>query len=125
MTPEGFFTASPDGHKLLSIVRGLEVFSIDQFYQVLYRPDLVREKLAGDPDGKVRDAAAKLDLAKLIDSGRVPKVAIVSHKAEDSSSSELVNLEASLTDEGGGIGKVEWRIRNKESGDRPHHRRGR
>ena len=118
MTPEGFFAASPAGHRLLSIVRGLEVFSIDQFYQVLYRPDLVREKLAGDPDGKVRDAAARLDLAKLIESGRVPKVAIVSHKAEDSSSSDLVNLEASLTDEGGGIGKVEWRISNKGSGNR-------
>jgi WD40 repeat protein len=119
ITPEGFFAASPNGHTLLSIVRGLEAFSIDQFYQVLYRPDLVREKIAGDPDGKVKDAAAKLDLAKLIDSGPVPKVAITSHKPLNVSQTDLVTVEAHLTDQGGGIGKAEWRISSKESGDRP------
>ena len=95
---------------MLTVVRGLEVYSIDQFYQTLYRPDLVREKLAGDPDGKVRAAAAKLDLAKLIDSGRVPSVAITSHKAQDISPADLVTLEALLADQGGGIGRAEWRI---------------
>jgi hypothetical protein len=86
------------------------VFGIDQFYQTLYRPDLVREKLAGDPDGKVREAAARLDLAKLIDSGRVPSVAIVSHKAQDTSPTDLVTVEARIVDRGGGIGRAEWRI---------------
>jgi WD40 repeat protein len=61
VTPEGFFDSSPDGAKNLTVVRGLEVFSIDQFFSQLHRPDLVREKLAGDPQGKVREAAAKLD----------------------------------------------------------------
>jgi hypothetical protein len=115
ITPEGFFAASLNGHELLAVVRGLDVFSIDQFYQILYRPDLVREKLAGDPDDRVKDAAAKLDLGKLIDGGRVPKIAITSHKPHDVSSSDLVTIEASLTDEGGGIGKAEWRISSKES----------
>ena len=110
MTPEGFFDASAKGAEMLTIVRGLDVYSIDQFYQVLYRPDLVREKLAGDPNGKVREAAAKLDLAKLIDSGRVPNVAIISHKAQDTSPVDLVTVEARLADQGGGIGRAEWRI---------------
>jgi hypothetical protein len=110
VTPEGFFDASSKGAEMLTIVRGLEVFGIDQFYQALYRPDLVREKLAGDPDGKVRDAAAKLDLAKLTESGRVPNVAITSHKAQDASDVDLVTLEARLIDRGGGIGRAEWRI---------------
>ena len=110
ITPEGFFDASAKGAEMLTVVRGLEVFGIDQFYQALYRPDLVREKLAGDPDGKVRDAAAKLDLAKLTDSGRVPNVAITSHKAQDTSPDDLVTLEARLVDQGGGIGRAEWRI---------------
>lgn len=110
ITPEGFFDASPKGGEMLSIVRGLEVFGIDQFYQSLYRPDLVREKLAGDPDGKVRAAVAKLDLAKLLDSGRVPSVTITSHKAVDASQTDLVTLDARLADQGGGIGRAEWRI---------------
>jgi WD40 repeat protein/uncharacterized caspase-like protein len=110
ITPEGFFDASANGAHVLSIVRGLEVFGIDQFYQVLYRPDLVREKLAGDPAGKVKAAAARLDLAKLMDSGRVPRVAITSHKVEDASPVDLVTVEARLADQGGGIGRAEWRI---------------
>ena len=35
LTPEGFFDASSRGAEMLTIVRGLEVFSIDQFYQTL------------------------------------------------------------------------------------------
>ncbi|HEY1244687.1 MAG TPA: caspase family protein, partial [Hyphomicrobiaceae bacterium] len=110
ITPEGFFDASTRGAEMLTVVRGLQVFSIDQFYQGLYRPDLVREKLAGDPDGKVRAAAARLDLAKLIDTGRAPDVRIVSHRANDASRDDRVTLKAQLIDQGGGIGRAEWRI---------------
>ena len=110
ITPEGFFDASAQATDMLSIVRGLEVFGIEQFYQALYRPDLVREKLAGDPDGKVSAAAARLDLAKLLDSGPIPKVAITSHKAQDTSPADLVTMEARISDQGGGIGRAEWRI---------------
>lgn len=110
ITPDGFFDASAKGAEMLSIVRSLDVFSIDQFYQTLYRPDLVREKLAGDPNGKVKDATAKLDLAKLLGSGRPPRVTITSHGAEETSSVDLVTVEAELTDQGGGIGRAEWRI---------------
>jgi WD40 repeat protein/uncharacterized caspase-like protein len=110
ITPEGFFDASPKGAEMLSVVRGLQVFGIDQFYQELYRPDLVREKLAGDPEGKVKAAAAKLDLGKLVDSGRVPTVDIVSHKAQETTPNDLVTVEAVIVDQGGGVGKAEWRI---------------
>lgn len=110
MTPEGFFDASAKGAEMLTVVRGLEVYGIDQLYQALYRPDLVREKLAGDPSGKVKEAAAKLDLAKLIDSGRAPQIVITSHQPQDRSAVDLVTVEARLTDQGGGIGRAEWRI---------------
>jgi WD40 repeat protein len=91
MTPEGFFNVSSSAAThILSVVRGLESFGIEQFYQVLFRPDLVQEKLAGDPNGKVKEAAAKLDLQKLLDSGRVPKVAIASDV--DTSPTDLITL---------------------------------
>jgi hypothetical protein len=110
ITPEGFFDASPKGADMLTVVRGLEVYSIDQFYQALYRPDLVREKLAGDPNGRVRDAAARLDLAKLVDSGRAPRAVIVSHNVQDVSPADFITVEARVADQGGGIGRAEWRI---------------
>src|SRR5262249_26414891 len=47
LTPEGFFDASPNAAANLSVVRGLDITGIDQVYQSLYRPELVREKLAG------------------------------------------------------------------------------
>jgi WD40 repeat protein len=64
-TPEGFFDAGGRINKI-GVVRGLEAHSIDTLYDALHRPDLVAEKLAGDPQGKVKAAAMKLDLAKLI-----------------------------------------------------------
>ena len=57
LTAEGF-TGSEKGISRLNVLRGREAFAIDQFYQALYRPDLVREKIAGDPRGLVRAAAA-------------------------------------------------------------------
>ena len=49
----------------LAIIRGLQVSLLGaSSYAVLHRPDLVRAKLAGDPDGKVKAAAAELE-AKL------------------------------------------------------------
>ena len=109
LTPEGYFNASsPAAGKLFSVVRGLKVTGIDQFWQALYRPDLVKEKLAGDPSGKVKEAAAKLDLDKILDSGPVPRVLIKTQS--DTSPSDLVNVAVDIADTGGGIGKVEWRI---------------
>jgi hypothetical protein len=77
ITPEGYFAASDVDSRPLSVVHGLESYSIDQFYDALHPPDLVREKLVGDPRGLVRAAAAKLDLSKVMASGSAPRVTIV------------------------------------------------
>lgn len=108
ITPEGFFDASDNGAKLLSVVQGLDVYSVDQFYRSLHRPDLVREKLAGDPNGLVREAAAKLDLNKAVATGRAPKVVVGT--LPSSTAERAVAVDAIVTDDGGGIGQVEWRI---------------
>jgi WD40 repeat protein/uncharacterized caspase-like protein len=113
ITSEGFFTASENGVEILSVVQGLDVYSIDQFFQSLYRPDLVREKLAGDPRGLVREAAARLDLAKVMASGNAPSVRLklpgrsLGQGTPDGTS---VSAEAEIKDLGGGIGRVEWRV---------------
>jgi WD40 repeat protein len=111
LTPEGFFgVSSPKAAGLLSIVRGTEVLGIEQLYQSLYRPDLVQQKLAGDPRGLVREAARRLDLQRILDSGHVPRVAFVSHRSGDQAQSDLVTVEASVADQGGGVGRIEWRL---------------
>jgi WD40 repeat protein/uncharacterized caspase-like protein len=110
VTPEGFFTGSENGAKSLTVVRGLEVYSIDQFKQELYRPDLVREKLAGDPQGKVRKAAARLDLGKAIASGNAPSLKITTPSAGSVVNDERASFTATITEQGGGIGRIEWRV---------------
>ena len=108
LTPEGFFAASANGAQLVSVSNGLRAFSVDQVYQALYRPDLVAAKLAGDPDGLVAKAAAELDLARVLGSGPAP---ITRFKLPAAKSSEPdYEVEIELQDEGGGIGRIEWRL---------------
>jgi hypothetical protein len=73
ITPGGFFAASRRGTEMLRVVRGLEAYSVEQFYKPLYRPDLIAEVLklpTSDPEGKYADAASKLNLEKILDSAR-------------------------------------------------------
>ncbi len=109
ITPEGFFDASANGAKLLHVVRGLDTFGIDQVYQSLFRPDLVREKLAGDPKSKVKEAALKLDLDKVLKSGRAPVIKIRFDR-DAVAKDEKIAIEADIEDQGGGIGRIEWRV---------------
>ncbi len=122
ITPEGFFSGTREAAEALIIVRGLESFAIDQFYQALYRPDLVREKLAGDPNGMVREAAAKLNLGKIIDSGGAPRVAIASPSDNNSVTDDKLTINATISDTGGGIGRIEWRVNELTLG--VHTKRG-
>jgi WD40 repeat protein len=70
VTPEGFFDApaADAGNGVLSVVHGLDSSSADKLLLTLYRPDLVREKLSGDPGGKVKKAAAGLDFSAVLGS---------------------------------------------------------
>lgn len=110
LTPEGFFDASENGARLVSVSQGLTAFSVDQAYQALYRPDLVRAKLAGDPDGAVAKAAAALDLGRVMTTGPAPLTRF-SLPAQGAQAAEPeIEVEIELQDEGGGIGRIEWRV---------------
>ncbi len=110
LTDKGFFAASANAGNLLSVVRGLQAVSIDQIWQSLYAPDLVREFLVGDPNREVESSAASANLVKVIDSGPAPTVAITSPTPDGRSATDLVSVSARVTDRGKGIGRVEWRV---------------
>jgi WD40 repeat protein len=48
------FSISSMGEEILHAVRGLELTTIGQVHQSLFSSDLVRDSLAGDPDGEVK-----------------------------------------------------------------------
>ena len=119
ITPEGFYTVSEHGAELIYVVRGYDIVEAGQVYQALYRPDLVREKLAGDPRGRVREAAASIDLDRVIASGNAPDVQLslpgraVGPVVVDG---DNISADAEITDRGGGIGRIEWRINGVTAG---------
>jgi WD40 repeat protein len=107
-TPEGFFAVSRPA-ALHGHVRDSESYSTAQFYDRLYRPDLISDTLRGDPEGKVKSVAASINLEKVLDSGAVPEIQLVEKK--DERSGQAVRLTVRLQDRGGGIGsKVVWRV---------------
>ena len=115
ITPAGFFAAPPHGTEALSIVRGLEPYSVMQFYDHLHRPDLVEERLKGDPESKYKDAARRINLERILDSGPAPQIELLPKRTERTG--ETVKLAARLSDTGGGIGsKVIWRVNGKTQG---------
>ena len=109
MTPAGFFASSRAGVEMLGLVRGLEVISPAQVFDHLYRPDLVEEALKGDPEGKYKDEAFRLNLQKILDSGSAPQIEHL--KERDARAGDTYQLSVRITDVGGGIGdKVVWRV---------------
>jgi hypothetical protein len=110
LTPEGFFNGRTGTAKLLSVVRGLDVFGIDQLYQSLYNSDLVGAKLAGDPAGEVKAAEQVINLEKVLDSGPAPSIEIASPAGGSRSATDLVEVTARIEDRGTGVGRIEWRV---------------
>lgn len=116
-TPQGFFDlSSPKAASNLNIVKGLEAYSIESFYDQLYRPDLVAAALSGDRDGLVVAAAKKLNLEALIDGGLPPAVAIVTPKDAIELDTDRLDLTIRLDEKNGGYGRIEYRVNGKVQG---------
>src|SRR5262249_47028142 len=114
-TPEGFFTGSEDGAKLVGwhVNQGAgkeaRFVTAEQLRKTFLRPDLVAEKIAGDPKGRVKAEAAHFAVEEVLASGIAPEVTILEPKSgETGDASVLVTVK--VTDKGGGIGKLTWRV---------------
>jgi hypothetical protein len=122
-TPEGFFDASPGGDALIGYHlnqgsdRAGEFIRVDQVFSLFYRTDLVSGRLKAGGAEAVRVAritsmtCAKCDppdVATVIAGGLPPELALVS-PAESQSQGDF-EFRFKLTDAGGGIGRVVYRI---------------
>lgn len=99
ITPEGYYNSSLNGHKYLNIRMGNNVYGIDQFYDVFYRPDIVTAKLRGE-DIKPLITLTIEDAIK----NPPPKVDFTSVLSDSTSQTVKVCYQAKNT--GGGIGEV-------------------
>ncbi|MBE7423114.1 MAG: PD40 domain-containing protein [Zoogloeaceae bacterium] len=95
--PEGYFMGSPDADRQLSVRYGDRVYGMDQFYDLFYRPDIVRRKLAGEKiDDLIRTT---LDNAVR---RPPPRVAVAVQPDADG----RVRLKLEANDAGGGVGAL-------------------
>ena len=129
-TPEGFYTGSSGADKIVGwqINQGPDeaarYITAGQLHKVLHRPDLVVAKINFDPEGRVREAAARLNLQELLRSSLAPEVAILSPEdgamgeqvLEGTRTSVRVTVKAHVTDTGGGIGKIVFRLNGQAVG---------
>ncbi len=82
-TPQGFFTASPQGTTLIgySVNQGVaktgKYVSADQLYDRFYRPDLIHSRLHGDPQKLWQQKGAKSDVKTVLATGLPPRIDLI------------------------------------------------
>ncbi|MGN7612861.1 hypothetical protein ACQZV8_12335 [Magnetococcales bacterium HHB-1] len=95
-TPKGFFDASPGAKSKIGyhINQGenmaADFVSVEQLKKFFYRPDLVQAKFYDDP--KVRIAAKKIDVQKILRQNMAPLIRLTSLKDQQVIKTENVPL---------------------------------
>ncbi len=99
ITPEGYYNSSEKGAQYLSVKVGETSYSVDSFYDVFYRPDIVTAKLRGE-DIKDLITITMKDAIK----SPPPSIEFTATPTDVTSSKVKVCYQAKST--GGGIGEV-------------------
>jgi hypothetical protein len=124
MTPDGYFNSSPNGAKNINVVVGMNVYSIDNFFDTFYRPDVVTARLKGQDTTQLVQA----DLTKGM---RLPPEVTISIKTKDGDFSVLqsvaksdysiengiIKVKVTAKDTGGGIQGIRLFNNNKVVGE--------
>ncbi len=100
VTPDGYFNSSKDGAKQLNVQLGGHIYSIDNFTETFYRPDIIQQVLSG------RSLTKKISIQNI----KNPPTIIIDD-IQKSGDKALIKL--NIIDNGGGIGDV--RIFNNKS----------
>jgi len=120
-TPEGYFTASsPSALRLIGyhINQGFEKqarwVSFSQLYDVYFRPDLVRLKLAR-PTEDLSKYTSVAKVKEALETSPPPEVEIISPQEGEVVNDEWVTLKVRVKDKGGKIGDIRVYVNGKLS----------
>ncbi|MBU2509966.1 caspase family protein [bacterium] len=111
ITPDSFFNSSKDGGKYINVVKGMDVYNIDQFFDKLYRPDIVQARINFTKNKELKKLAAEkleIDLDQLVQQ-KAPLLSFI-YPSSGSLSKRDVEFKISIQERGGGIGKLIWKI---------------
>jgi hypothetical protein len=93
-TPDGYFNGTQDARKYIHFVSGMKTYSVDQFFEDFYRPDLMPKLFQNRGGGKLQDLQGKLN------SSPPPTVKIATLASSDPNKRDLF---IKIVDNGGGV----------------------
>lgn len=99
ITSDGYYNSSEKGAQYLSVKVGDTSYSVDSFYDVFYRPDIVAAKLRGED---IKD----LTTITMKDAIKSPPPLVEISPVSSSSSSPQAKVCYQISSRGGGIGEV-------------------
>lgn len=99
ITPEGYYNSSEKGAQYLQVRVGETSYSVERFYDVFYRPDIVTAKLKGDD---IRD----LITLTMQDAIKLPPPVIKINSVATAPATPAAKICYNIESTGGGIGEV-------------------
>jgi len=110
ITPDGYFDCSPNGAKNINVRVGNSVYSIDNFFETYYRPDIVKARLSGE-------STDNLNLSNINDGIKTPPNVTISIQSKSgdfrvydnvaysdlSVSNGIIKIKVTAKDTGGGV----------------------
>jgi WD40 repeat protein len=109
ITPEGYFNASPKGATHMNVRVGMDVYSMDNFYEKFFNPVYVASVLQG------RKVEAVADIRKGILAP--PEVKITSPAPGKEFTTDIATIAVTATDMGGGIDEIRLYHNGKAIGE--------
>lgn len=95
ITPDGYYTASENGEKYINVRIDKNVYTLGNYREAFFRPDLVKLAL----EGKSLDG-----LKNISDMGKPPVIGIIN--TPSTTDKPTVDITVKITDSGGGIGAI-------------------
>lgn len=114
-TPEGFFDASPGAEELVGyhLNQGQDregrFVEAKQLYSLFYRPDLIARRFKGD-EQPIKEALAQVGDVRQVLAGGLPPVLELLSAPEARQTMPDYTLKFKVDDQGGGIGRLIYRI---------------
>jgi WD40 repeat protein len=99
LTPDGYYNGSSNALGNLNVLKGLSIYTIEQFYDVFYRPDIIIARLRGE------DTKDWVTLT-IDDALKNPPPDVDLSSVPSRTDEEFIKVDYSVESNGGGIGEV-------------------
>jgi len=114
-TPENYFDSSKNGSKYIGYTVNMgqdktsKFIKIGKLYDMFYRPDIVHSKIEGGLSYMTNKETDCVEESEFLLKGIAPNIKIISPTSGKIYKRDVV-IEAAVIDQGGGFGKIIWKL---------------